>query len=94
MWRIPTRKMDMDEEKTFGFNHTQFLNGDTISSSTWIVPSELLELSKSNTTTHAYIKIKNSTGIEGSIYRITNRFIFAISGDIRDKSIDVLLTSE
>src|SRR5438034_284974 len=54
-----------------GLNWTDWLNGDAIASSTWIVPPELTKVQESNTATITAIKF--SGGVSGHSYVLTNR---------------------
>ena len=52
---------------------TDWLNSDTISASTWTVPTGLTKDSDSQTTTHA--KIWLSSGTEGQTYAVENKIV-------------------
>lgn len=62
--------------------------GETISSSAWIVPDGLTEVSDSNTTTTATIWL--SGGTDGESYRITNR-VTTTAGRTDDRTITLLI---
>lgn len=66
---------DPDGIQDYVFNWAQKLNGDTISTSTFLLPDGLTSVSTSNTTTTATIFV--SGGSAGAMYRITNRITTA-----------------
>ena len=57
----------------YEINWTDWLNGDTISTSAWTVPSGLTEDSNSKTTTHA--KVWLSSGTAGQTYAVGNKIV-------------------
>jgi hypothetical protein len=61
-----------------------WLEGDTISTSDWTVPTGLTEASDSNTTTTATVWL--SGGTAGQEYTVTNRIVTA-GGRTEDRSI-------
>jgi len=85
----PDFTKDPDETLDFPFNWKPELNGDTIFTSSFILPDGLTEVSSSNTTNTATIFV--SGGTSGLIYRITNR-ITTIGGRTRDRTIHLLVT--
>lgn len=63
---------DPDNEDTWGGDWTDFLlEGETIHSSIWIIPDDLISVSESATITHTKILMKG--GISGNSYTVTNR---------------------
>lgn len=65
---------DPDDIDSFGFDWSDRLAaGETISSSSWILPAGLTEDSSSNTTTQTSVKI--SGGTSGTLYTVTNRIV-------------------
>jgi len=88
---IPKRWKDPDENKVFGFDWgTKYFKGvDTIATSIWILPSGLVEVSKSNTTTQAFIKL--SGGTLGQTYRVTNRITTTTSTETLDQELDIII---
>lgn len=64
---------DPDENKDYVIDWTLDLNGDTIDTSTWIVPSGLVQGSESKTSNQT--KIWLSGGVEGKKYRVINRIV-------------------
>lgn len=68
-----------------------WLDGDTISTSTWIVPSGITDGTKSNTSTTTTIWL--SGGAAGERYRITNRITTA-GGRTDDRSITVRVANK
>lgn len=63
-------------------------SGDTISSSTWIVPVGITKVSETNTTTDAVIFL--ASGTVGAIYEVTNRVVTA-GGRQNDQTISILI---
>lgn len=55
----------------YGINWATWLNGDTISTSTWTVPTGITQASESETTTVATIWL--SGGTAGEDYLVTNK---------------------
>lgn len=84
----PDYTKDPDETIDYVFNWKPELDGDTISTSSFVLPDGLTSVSTSNTTTTATIFV--SGGSEGSTYRITNRIVTA-GGRTRDRTIYVLV---
>lgn len=68
-------------------NDDGWLQGDTIATSTWIVPSGLTSEAESNTGTLATIKL--SGGVMGRNYFVTNRITTTTSGETEDRSIEI-----
>ena len=85
----PDFTKDPDETLDFPFNWKPELNGDTISTSEFLLPDGLTQVSVSNTPTTATIFV--SGGTSGLIYRITHRIVTA-GGRTRDRTINVLVT--
>ncbi len=83
---IERRYKDPDEVMNFGIDWVDYLGTDTISGSSWTVPSGVIQVSASFTDTQAIIKL--SGGTVGSIYRISNR-ITTSAGETVDQSIDI-----
>ena len=69
----------------------RFLNGDTISSSTWTAESGLTVDSDSNDTTNATAVI--SGGTEGSKYKLTNKIVTA-AGNTKEAFIYIVITED
>ena len=67
-----------------------WLQGDTIATSTWIVPAGLTKDSDSKTTTTATVWL--SGGVEGESYVITNRITTA-GGRTDDRSAKLVVSS-
>lgn len=70
---------------------TGWLIGDTIVTSTWIVPAGITEVSESNNNTDAWIFL--SGGTLGEKYRLTNRITTA-QGRTADRSITIEIASK
>lgn len=83
---IERRYKDPDEVVNFGIDWADYLGTDTISGSSWAVPSGITQVGSSFTTTQVIIKL--SGGTVGSIYRISNR-ITTSAGETVDQSIDI-----
>jgi hypothetical protein len=77
---------DPDGVVDFKIDWTNTLNGDTISTSTWTVPSGITEDSESETTTAATIFV--SGGTASTAYVLTNQIVTA-GGVTQDRSITV-----
>jgi hypothetical protein len=84
----PDYVKDPDSTIDFLFNWKPELNGDTVYTSTFLLPDGLTEVSSSNTENTATIFV--SGGSEGCVYRITNRVV-TVGGRTRDKTIHVLV---
>lgn len=65
---------------------TGWLQGDTITASTWTVPAGLTRVSDSNTDTTATIFI--SGGTAGKRYRLTNK-ITTVGGRIEERTLTI-----
>lgn len=86
--RQPDFTKDPDSTIDFPFNWKAELNGDTIATSTFLLPDGLTEVSSSRTTTTTSIFV--SGGSADLIYRITNRVV-TDGGRTYDKTINVLV---
>lgn len=84
----PDYVKDPDSTVDYQFKWSGELDGDTISTSTFLLPDGLTQVSVSNTTTTATIFV--SGGTEHQSYRITNRITTA-GGRTFDKTIRVLI---
>jgi hypothetical protein len=66
--------------------------GDTISSSSWIMPAgDIVQVATSNSTVDAVIRL--ASGTVGQLYEITNRIITA-NGEQNDQTISVLIRNK
>lgn len=83
---IERRYKDPNESIFFGVDWTDYLGTANISTSTWIVPTGITNLTSSLTTKTASIKL--SGGTLGIVYRVTNR-ITTSAGETVDQSIDI-----
>lgn len=83
----PDFELDPDSTDDFVFQLAPELDGDTISSVSFVLPDGLTSVSTSNTTTTATIFLRGATC--GVTYRVTCRYITA-GGRTRDKTIRVL----
>lgn len=84
----PDLEKDPDATIDIPFNWALDLDGDTISTSQFLLPDGLTSVSTSNTTTTATIFV--SGGAEGRVYRVTNRVTTA-GGRTWDKTKRVLV---
>ena len=85
---MPLIEKDPNATLDYGRDWTLWLAGDTIVTSTWIVPSGLTMTAESNTATTATVWL--SGGTFGSSYTVTNRIITA-QGRIDDRSLQVVI---
>lgn len=67
----------------YGFDWTDWLDGDTIATSTWTAPTGLTVASHSNTTTTTLAWL--SGGTAGQVYSVVNRVVTA-GGRTDDRS--------
>lgn len=75
---------DPSSVRTYYVNWTEWLAGDTIATSTWVVPEGLTKANDTNNDTHAYVKV--SGGVIGTYYKLVNHIITA-AGEQEDKTI-------
>ena len=76
---------DPDSIENFTVDWTQALDGDTIATSSWIVPSGVTQVAASNTTVLATIKL--SGGTLGNTYAVINRITTTTSGETLDETL-------
>ncbi len=79
---------DPDETLDYYIDWVTFLAGDTISASTWIVPTGITQVSISNTTTRTTIWLSGGTIGESKL--ITNRITTA-AGRIKEQKIFIVI---
>lgn len=84
---MTTYYQDPNATISYSVNWGAWLDGDTISSASWVLPSGPTKASESNTTTLHTIKLSNVA--EGAQYRITSRITTA-AGLINDYSFIVI----
>jgi len=77
---------DPDSTLDYTLDWSAWLQGDTITSSTWTVPAGLTQESAANTTTTATIWL--SGGTAGKDYVVTNSIV-TTAGRIEDRSIRI-----
>lgn len=77
---------DPDATTDFEFNWAQWLDGDLIDTSVFLLPDGLTQASASNTDTTATVFV--SGGSSCGVYRITNR-ITTLGGRSQDRTIRV-----
>lgn len=76
---------DPSAELTYFVNWTKWLGSDTIQTSTWNVPVGLEAVgTPTNTTTHAYVKVKGGT--LGETYNLVNTMT-TVSGEKEQATI-------
>lgn len=83
----PVRRKDPDSIEPFSINWSDWLNGDTISTSSWTVPAGITLDSDSNDTTTTTAVL--SGGTAGNNYEITNRITTAL-GYQKDQSMVII----
>lgn len=79
-------RKDPDAVLDYQINWAPYLGADTISTSTWIVPDGITEVTNTNTATTTTIWL--SGGTVGSRYALTNR-ITTSNGRTDDRSITI-----
>lgn len=81
--------LDPDDVLDYGFNWTEWLNGDTIVSSVWFTKAEdaITEGANGKTDSHDDTRTKAwfSTGEAGKSYMVTNRIV-TLGGRTKDRS--------
>ncbi len=87
--RTPDYLKDPDATVDYEFTWGVELNGDTIETSTFLLPDGLTSVSTTVTDSTATIFV--SGGAQGGIYRVTNRIVTA-AGRTMDKTITVLVS--
>lgn len=87
----PDFSKDPDDTEDYVFNWADRLEGDTIATSTFLLPDGLTQVSTSNTTTTATIFV--SGGTSGTSYRITNRVTTA-GGRQWDKTLYIAVRDD
>lgn len=87
----PRFAKDPDATLDYAVDWTPFLNGDTISTSTWTVPAGLTSVSESNTTEIATVFLAG--GVVGASYSVLNRIVTS-SGVTDDRSIIIQILNK
>jgi hypothetical protein len=79
---------DLGEKKDYSLDWTQYLAGDTIASSTWVVPTGIVQATPnpSNTTTSTTIWL--SGGTVGKTYELQNT-VTTVGGRTLVQSVDI-----
>ena len=77
---------DPDADDDYELDWSEWLAGDTVVASDWIVPAPLVRESQSFTATTA--KVRVSGGVHRARYTITNRITTA-NGRVQDRSISL-----
>jgi len=70
----------------YGIDHSDWLDGRTISTSVWTVPTGITKVSESNSTTQTFIKLSGGTWTAS--YEILNHIV-ANDGNEQDQSFTV-----
>lgn len=78
---------DPDAVLDYQFDWTAWLDGDTISSSSWVVPAGLTNDADVNTTATATVWL--SGGTAGSAYDVVNRIVTA-GGRTEDRTLRIV----
>ena len=81
-------RKDANAVLDFQIDWSNWLGIDTLATSTWTIPSGIMQDSASNTTTTATIWL--SGGTVGTAYTLTNRITTA-AGRTQDQSITILV---
>lgn len=87
----PDYTKDPNDVIDVSFNWVGFLDGDTIDSSSFLLPDGMIEDSSSNTTLRTTIWL--SGGSAGQLCRVTNRIVTA-GGRTKDQTKTVLVVEE
>lgn len=90
-WGSPDYEKDPDSTEDYTFNWTGHLGADTISTSEFLLPDGLTQVSVSNTDTQATIMV--SGGTRGRMYRIVNR-VTSSGGRQWDQTIRVIIREQ
>lgn len=88
---VPDYTKDPDDVIDVSFNWVGFLNGDTIATSTFLLPDGLTQDSSSNTTLRTTVWL--SGGSAGTLCRVTNRVVTA-GGRTKDMTKLVMVVEE
>lgn len=84
-----TALKDPDDTADYELTWSTFLGVDTVTSSTWLVPTGITKVSESNTTTTATVRL--SGGTAGAEYECVNR-VNTASGCQYDRTLIVFVT--
>lgn len=82
---------DPDDVLDYHIDWAAWLNGDTIATSSWLVPAGITKDSDSNTDETATIWL--SGGTASTIYQVTNRIVTA-AGRTKDQSIWIAIQEQ
>lgn len=85
---IPQYLKDPNAVLDYVLDWTDFLQGDTISTSTWTVPSGITKTTDSKTATTTTVWL--SSGTAGQVYTVTNRIV-TTGGRQQDQSIQFVV---
>jgi hypothetical protein len=84
---IGRAEQDPSDVILYALDWTSFLDGDTLATSAWTVPSELTSSGATLSTTATQIKI--SGGQSGKEYAVTNRITTSVRGETAEETINV-----
>jgi hypothetical protein len=82
---------DPDEVLDYKIDWATRLDGDTISSSTWMVSAGLTKNSDTSATTSTTIWL--SSGVEGAVYQIVNEIV-TVGGRTMDQTVVLRITTK
>jgi len=88
---VSTFTKDPDAKLDYQVNWATWLAGDTISISSWVVPTGITQTTTSNTTTTATIWLEGGT--IGRSYDVVNRITTA-AGRINDRTIRIYIAEQ
>ena len=83
--------LDPNSTLEYTVDWTDWLDGDEITTSQWIVPAGIVKVSESNTPTKGIVFLTG--GVDGRRYTLTNR-ITTVDGRTEDHSIEVLVSEK
>lgn len=84
---LETRTLDPNSTLDFAVDWTDWLAGDTIETSSWVIPPGLTRVSDTSTPTTGIVFLTG--GAVGRRYRVVNRIMTTL-GRIEDRSFEVL----
>ena len=85
------RYKDPNATLDYGFDWTDWLNGDTINSSSWIIPSGLTEGSNGHNSEVTWVWL--SGGTAGQVYNLVNRIV-TVGGRTEDQTITLIVKNK
>lgn len=82
---------DPDETLDYEIDWTNWLSGDTISSSSWSVPAGITDVTETHTYTLATVRL--SGGTLGTTYNCVNTIV-TTGGQTAQRSIDIIIVEK